>query len=169
MRMLFAKRRSVDLVFTQAPHLPSLVFAPPDVAEHVSAIHHALEAKTWGAFRTLMPPKEYQTLLIRIRDGEFEYEDEDGNTELCRLPSNDDQFDYEFWFPEHSDGDYPDWLQTRQEEWLPEVILQRFGHCEMSVLNGPFWMIDPACEDEIVEALRREGLVATRRNDLNFY
>ena len=42
------------------PHMESLVFAPPKVAEYNSAIHRALEATTWGEFKARIPPKEYK-------------------------------------------------------------------------------------------------------------
>ena len=55
----------------------SLVFAPPKVAEYNSAIHHALAASTRGEFKALIPPKEYKQLLKRLRDGEYDLDDDE--------------------------------------------------------------------------------------------
>ena len=149
----------------------SLVFAPPKVAEYNSAIHHALAASTWGEFKALIPPKEYKQLLKRLRDGEYDLDDDEGYDahKQRNLPENKDPFDPDFWIPGFSDGDYPDWLQKDQDLWLPDSILKRFASYETSVLNGPFWNINPDFEKDIVEELAREGFSVTRRNDLTFY
>jgi len=153
-----------ELFYTNVPHMESLVFAPPKVAEYNSAIHHALEATTWGEFKALIPPEEYKQLLERVRAGELDRYNDEGE-----LPSDDDPFDPDLWFPGFSDGDYPSWLQARQAEWLLEPILKRFAEHKTSVLNGDFWIIDPVCEKDMVEELRREGFRVTRRDDLTVY
>jgi hypothetical protein len=68
------------------------------VAEYVSAIHNAMQAKTWGEFKARMPPNEYKRLLKKVQDGD---------TKQDKLPSDDDSpFDPGDWFPEWFDGDY---------------------------------------------------------------
>jgi hypothetical protein len=156
-----------ELFYTNVPHMDSLVFAPPKVAEYVSAIHNALRSTTWGEFKTLMPLEEFERLVQRAHSEESDL-DEDG-FEPAKLPSDDDKFEPEFWFPEWCDGDYPEWLQTRQNIWLPDTILERFACINTSVINGDFWLIDPVFEKDIVEALRCEGFDVTRRDDLFFY
>jgi hypothetical protein len=156
------------LFYKKVPHMESLVFSPSKVAEHISAIHHALESTTWGEFKALMPPKEYKQLLKKVRAGELDDLDNDDNKRR-QLPSNGDPFDPELWFPGWCEGDYPDWLQARQAEWLPEPTLKRFGRIDTSVLNGDFWIIDPTFEKDIVEELRHLGFSVTRRDDLSFY
>ena len=47
-----------DLVYTEAPHMDSLVFAPLDVALRVDQLHEALAAKRWCEFEYLMPTQE---------------------------------------------------------------------------------------------------------------
>ena len=135
------QRHAGTLFYRNAPHMESLVFAPPKVAEYISAIHHALEATTWGEFKARMPPEEYRRLLKKVRMGLRDLDDDDRKRR--KLPSDDDPFHPNFWFPEWCDGDYPDWLQARQAEWLPKSILKHFARHETSVLNGDFWMIDP--------------------------
>jgi hypothetical protein len=98
---------------------------------------------------------------------EFDLDDDDNQKH--ELPSDDDPFHPEYWFPEWCDGDYPDWLQKDQDLWLPKSILYRFARFATSVINGPFWIIDPVFEKDIVEELRREGFSVTRRDDLTFY
>jgi hypothetical protein len=152
------------LFYTTANTPESLVFAPPDKAEYISAIHHALQAATWGEFKARIPTEEYKRLL---KEWESDLDDDD-NLKL-ELPSDDDSFHPEYWVPGWSDGDYPDWLQKDQDLWLPKSILERFARFESSAINGPFWIIDPVFEKDIVEELRREGFSVTRRDDLTFY
>ena len=59
--------------------------------------------------------------------------------------------------------------QTQQPRWIPEEILARWGEAQMSVLNGPFWTIDPEQEKKIVARLRSVGIKAKRRDDLQFH
>jgi len=138
-----------------------LAFAPPEVAEYVSAIHNAMQAPTWGKFKALIPPKEYKRLLKKVRDGE---------TEQDKLPSDDDSpFDPGVWFPEWFDGDYLDWIQQEQGKWLPKSIIKRFAERLDSVHNGLFWSIKARSEKSIVRELQRSGFKVTRRDDLTFY
>ena len=111
-----ATRRTADvgkLFYTNVPHMDSLVFAPPKVAEYISAIHHALKAPTWGKFKARIPPEEYKLLLKRVQDGEFDDLDpDDDDYKPFELPSDENPFEPDSWFAV-SDGDYPDWLQKR--------------------------------------------------------
>jgi hypothetical protein len=165
------RKKTKALSYTERPDQTSLVFAPPKVAEYNSAIHHALEATTWGEFKALIAPKEYKELLKRLREGEYDLDDDEGHDshKQRNLPEDNDPFDRDFWIPGSSDGDYPDWLQKDLDLWLPDSILKRFATYETSVLNGPFWNINPDFEKDIVEELRREGFNVTRRDDLTFY
>jgi hypothetical protein len=108
---------------------------------------------------------------VRLQAGEYDLDDDDESDahKHRELPSNEEPFDADFWFPGVSEGDYPDWLQKKQDLWIPNSILNRFARLDTSVLNGDFWIIDPACEKDIVEELRREGFSVTRRDDLTFY
>ena len=138
-----------------------MAFAPPEVAEYVSAIHNAMAAPTWGKFKALIPPTQYERLLEKVRDGE---------TEQDKVPTDDDsQFDPADWFPEWFDGDYPDWIQQEQGKWLPESILERFAEDVESVHNGSFWLIKARSEKIIVRELSRLGFEVIRRDDLTFF
>jgi hypothetical protein len=104
------RTKTKGLFYKERPDSDSLVFAPPKVAEYVSAIHHALEATTWGKFKALMPPKEYRRLLKNVQAGDLDRDN--GAREQTKLPSDDAPFDPAVWFPEWCVGDYPDWLQA---------------------------------------------------------
>ena len=60
------------LFYRYSPGQEALVFAPPKVAQYIAAIHHALAARTWGEFKSRIPPKEYKQLLKRVQDGELD-------------------------------------------------------------------------------------------------
>jgi len=151
---------SRQLFYRHVPHMDSLVFAPPDVALRVSQIHDALSAKTWGEFQSRMPETDFSELL------NSHYEDWD---ELFVIPNFEDPFNPESICPAFLEGDYPDWLQTDQDIWVPEEILERWGTVETSMLNGNFWVIDPEQEQEIVGELGKLGILAERRDDLRFH
>jgi hypothetical protein len=170
-RTMSKVRKTKALFYTERPDQTSLVFAPPKVAEYNSAIHRALEAKTWGEFKAIIPVKEYKQLLQRLRGGQYDLESDDAHDadKHHTLPQSNEPFDPEFWFPGFSEGDYPDWLQQKQDLWLPPATLRHFARCDTSVLNGDFWIIDPTFEKDIVDELRREGFSVTRRGDLSFY
>ena len=129
--------------------------------EYVSAIHNAMEAPTWGKFKDIIPPKEYESLLKKVQDGE---------TEQDKVSSDDESpFDPGVWFPEWYDGDYPDWIQQEQGKWLPKSVIKRFAEQVNSVHNGLFWSIKARSEKSIVRELRRIGFKVTRRDDLIFF
>ena len=151
---------SQTLFYRDTPCMESLVFAPPDVAEHISQIHDAFRAETWGEFQEKIPEDELLELL-HLRNEQY--------GELFVIPKEDDPFKHEALCPAFSDGDYPQWLQTQQPRWIPEEILTRWGEAQMSVLNGPFWTIDPEQEKKIVARLRSVGIKAKRRDDLQFH
>ena len=148
------------LFYRHAPHMHSLVFAPPDVALHVSQIHNAFSAKTWGEFQAHIPEDEFSELL------NSQYEEWG---DLFVIPNAEDPFKPESICGAFLEGDYPRWLQTDQDIWVPKKILERWGTVESSVFNGPFWVIDPEQEQEIVGELGKLGIPAERRDDLRFH
>ena len=149
------------LFYRHAPHMESLVFAPPNQAERVSEIHKAFAAKTWGEFQSLMPEESFCQLINLRCENDWD--------ELFVIPQSNDPFDLESICPAYFDGDYPDWLQKDQDLWLPEEILECCGKIESSVHNGPFWTINPKQEKKIVLRLRKLKIHAQRRDDLYFY
>ena len=76
---------------------------------------------TWGEFKAIIPVKEYKPLLQRLREGQYYLETDDAHDadKHHTLPQSNEPFDPEFWFPGFSKGDYPDWLQQKQDLWLP--------------------------------------------------
>jgi hypothetical protein len=71
------------------------------------------------------------------------------------LPQSNEPFDPEFWFPGFSEGDYPDWLQQKQDFWLPPATLKHFARYDTSVcLTGLFGLLIRH-EKEVVGELRR--------------
>ena len=155
------RKQRETLFYRNKPDSEELAFAPPEVAEYVSAIHNAMKAPTWGQFKALIPPEEYERLLEKVRDGE---------TEQDKVPSDDDSpFDPGVWFPEWYDGDHPDWIQQEQGRWLPESIIKRFAEEVDSVHNGSFWLIKSRSAKSIVRELSRMGFKVTRRDNLMFF
>ena len=148
------------LFYRHVPHMESLVFAPPDLAENVSEIHKAFAAKTWGEFQSRMPEGDILELMET-------YETNSG--ERFIPPQPDDPFNPDAICGAFSDGDYPEWLQQDQDFYLPAEILERWGERKSTFLNGNFWIIDPEQEQEIVDRLRELGIPAIRRDDLRFH
>ena len=148
------------LFYRDAPHMESLVFAPPDVAKHISQVHEAFRAETWGEFQEKIPEDELLELL-HLRNEIF--------GEMFVIPKEDEPFEHEALCPAFSDGDYPQWLQTQQARWIPEGILARWGEPQMSLFNGSFWTVDPEKENKIVAKLKSCGIKAKRRDDLQFH
>ena len=139
----------------------SLVFAPAEVAERVAQIHYALAAPTWGELKSRLPAGELESLNLE----EYLERDED---EVLVVP-NDSDIDPTRYVPGFADGDYPEWLQGRQDIYLPQDICLRFGVRENSVLNGVFWRFDLRHEAEMIAELRAKGTEVLRRDDLLFW
>jgi hypothetical protein len=149
------------LFYRDVPHMASLVFAPPELAENGSQIRRAFAAKTWGEFQALMPEDDLKSLL------KSRYENAWGDLFVILEP--DDPFDAEDICAAYFDGDYPYWLQKAQDIWLPNEIIEHWSEEKLSTLNGHFWVIDPQWEQEIVQCLREQGIGAQRRDDLYFF
>jgi hypothetical protein len=149
------------LFYRHAPHMESLVFAPPDLAARESQIYRAFAAKTWGEFQYFMPEDDFRELIKAKCKITWD--------ELFVIPQPDDPFEPETICPSYSVGNYPDWLQKTQDLWLPKEILEHWGRRESSMFNGPFWIIDPKKEQKIVLRLRKLRIHAQRRDDLYFY
>ena len=146
------------LFYRHAPHMESLVFAPPHVAQHISEIHSAFSAETWGEFLRKIPQSEFWQLWNSRCEDEEE-----------PLPDPELPFSPEDICGAFCEGDYPAWLQQDQDRWLPNEILERWGKKQSSGINGSFWIIDPAQEQEIVQRLSELGITARQRGDLRFH
>ena len=134
-----------------------VVFADPDKARHVSAIHKAIdEARTWGEFATLLPDGEWNSIV-----GRWESVDHD-------IPDPAAEFDSSE-IPGYCDGDYPDWLQKEMLRLLPRDLCEKFGKIETSVFNGQFLFIPPENLDGLIKALVERGIRAEHTPDLWFH
>jgi hypothetical protein len=145
-----------ELFYTDVPHMDSLVFAPPEIANEISEVYFALKtAKTWGQFRSLMPSDQMADLERKW------LEDKSG-------PWGDDE-PFEAAWTGYLEAEYPRWLQADQDFWLPEEFLENWGKQESGFTSGGFWTFDPKKEEAIVADLKALGYLVTRRDDLNFY
>ena len=95
------------LFYRLSPDGESLVFAPPDVAVRISAIHEAFSAETCGEFQSLIPEENYAELLKH-------YVGEEAYYKPFVIPNGREPFDVHSFCPEYIDGNYPDWLQQEQ-------------------------------------------------------
>ena len=148
-----------EIFYRISPANEGLVFATTDDAFRNHAIRTALEAsKTWGEFRHAVGEEEYQALLSKMSMH---------ISEPIVIPNNEDPFDRDR-IPGYGDGDYPEWLQTQMEHFLPADILAKFGEPVATMLNGDYIHIDPSSEKRFVLALRKRGYEVHRRDDLFF-
>jgi len=154
-----------DLVYREVSHMQSLVFAPPEVALRLDLIHEAIRARTWGEFKYLMPEDKLEK-LISERNA---YYDEELDDDFFKAPEIPASFEFEQLCPAYLDGDYPEWLQKKQEYWLPKEVIEKWGRLESSILNGDFWVIHPEHEKKIVKDLVDLNKKIEKREDLFFY
>lgn len=139
------------------PYNGGVVFADPDRAVLVHRINKAMaKARTWKQFRAGMPRKAYSELMAWF--------DEAGD----RRPRGSDPFEPDF-LPGFSDGDYPPWLQQEMDAVVPISVLEKFGKCEGTAVNGPFWMIPAANLEAACAALRVLGYEIEMTEDLEFH
>lgn len=133
------------------------VIAPAELAVRSDRIHRAIEkSRTWGGFRRLMPPDDYEALMR----SQF---DDDGEPRPCAS----DKFSAECVHG-YADGDYPTWLQPQMAQWIPEELLRKYGSWELTTLNGPYWAIPGSNTPQLVDELRKIGYTVTERSDLDF-
>lgn len=137
---------TTDLTLVYAVISPgdSLVFATLERARDVSQMYDALnQSRTWGEFRRRLPAAAWEQF------GEAFEETTDGHGDDAPFSPGD--------LCMYCEGDFPPWLQAEQAAVLPPEILEAYGTRQESVLNGSFWVLDPAREDEVVAALRALG------------
>lgn len=145
---------------------PAIVFAPPEVAEETDRIHRAItESKTWGEFRSRMPPEEYAQLYEETFSSDPEVIAEDPE---AAPPPDEEEFSSEC-VPGFCDGDYPRWIAGEQERYVSVDILRAFGTREHTMLNGSCWRIYENRREEVFAALRRQGYTLVEREDLEFF
>ena len=131
-----------------------VVFANPDKARRVSAIHKAIDkAKSWGEFAKLLPEGEWDSIVAKWEDDGEEPPDPTAKFDSSRIPG-------------HCDGDYPDWLQKEMLDLLPRDLCVKFGKIQDSVINGSLLFIPHESLDGLVKALAERGIRAEHTPDL---
>lgn len=155
---------STDLVYRTHPN-GGLVIVPREIAVHSDRIHRALtNARTWGEFRILLPPGEWEAVVRMLRDI-AEFYDDDG---VPIWEFGHHEFDGYNDIPAVPDGDYPPWLQKSLDDFIPLEVLTRFGKRKASARNGYFWCLPSENLPQISEVLEARGYTITSGADLRF-
>lgn len=146
------------LLYRVVPHNGGVVFADPERAEHIAAIHEAIRtSETWGQFRSQMPPDEIEELMASTFDDEGE-----------ARPKDTDSFSGEA-LPGWTDGDYPPWLQQEQADVLPQRILETFAQRVSTSINGSYWHMPEEASGDVCKALCALGFSVECKQDLPFH
>ena len=129
-----------------------LVIMPVDRARYLALTWKAMtKAKTWGALRTLAPPRAYREILA------FQ-----GSPRSIRAGH---PFDYYVMTPV-PDGDYPGFPRQEVMGWMPTEVLQAFSRMEETTMNGTYPSLDAMETRELVASLRRCGYRCRRSQRL---
>ena len=147
------RRDSSRLVYGQVNE--SLVFIHRELAVDLARLWDALgSSSTWGEFRKGISPDRFRTLAERFADG--------GD---C-VPRDAEEFPG-YDLPSVADGDYPEWPAQLMIDWVPsEIIDARYAKIVTSVFNGPFLVLDAACESAITADFRSHGFSLTKDLEL---
>jgi hypothetical protein len=160
-----SRTRKFDFVCRLAAHNEGVVIAPPDIAERNSRLRNAIEGSmtalvTWRELLASIPEDDAQDLWGRIARAAANNSEES--------PSLDDQASADA-VPGFNDGDYPSWLQQNMDSWVPPEIMSTFAEHQSSILNGPFWYIEPGHLERIKRKLRAMGYRVADGSRLNFF
>lgn len=149
---------SPKLLYRVAPHNGGVVFALHNNAKFVARIHEAIRSSnSWKEFRSTMPRKEYVKILKTVFDDADE-----------PRPKGSDSFDGEC-IPGWSDGDYPEWLQKKMEEFLPLEVLNKYGRKVVTPVNGSYWHIPEENCSAVCSELVSAGWKLKLAQDLRFH
>jgi hypothetical protein len=148
-----------ELVYRISPANEGLVFATLVDACRNHTMRTAIQySRTWSDFRRAVGNDEYRTVL-RIMSMHI--------TDPVEVPNDEAPFNSGA-IPGYGDGDYPEWLQSKMDVYLPAQILAKFGELVATRLNGDYFHIDSSFERRMVSALRKLGYQVQRREDLFF-
>ena len=142
---------SAELVYRVGNANDGVVFATPERARYVDALYDALDAKTWGEFRSRIPAAEWEHLWEGRDDG----------------PGPDDAFDVA-GVPGFFDGDWPPWLQKEILHVLPPPLVKRYAEACMTSINGVYFHIRQEDLPALLAELERRGIRAVHAPDLQF-
>ena len=117
-----------------------VVYTYPGSVEYYSELRDALNAHTWGEFRTAVGPDEFETLMEHFDDSDEP------------RPQDSDAFDADD-VPGFLDGEWPAWPT---DDLMPQDILDIWGeeNYDRGLTCWTFWRKDV---DEINAELRRRG------------
>jgi hypothetical protein len=132
------KRRLLWWVSSGNGHV---VIAPVERVAQFDAIHRA---STWGEFAQA-DPATYRSMCDS-------WEEEGEGPPLA-----DDSFDISMG-PGYEQGDYPPWLQSEMDLYVPMDILHAHARSESSILNGRFWILEPEDMPAVIDKLRARGI-----------
>ena len=145
-----ARSQNRELVYGE--YGDELVVMPADRARYLALTWKAMvKAKTWGALRTLAPPKAYREILA------FQ---ESPRSIRARHP-----FDYYEMTPV-PDGDYPGFPKQEVMNWMPAEVLRTCCRMAVTAVNGDYPSFDPIQTREVVASLRRHGYRCRRNQRL---
>lgn len=136
-----------------------LVFIPRPHALELATVWDAIGAcRTWGEFRSRVPPRRYEALLRQLGYGPRETDEP---------PPPDDESFAGLDLPCVADGDYPEWAAQEMLRWAPGAIVTApYSSILPSFLNGPCLSLDPRFEPEIVAAFTAAGYRCARDDEL---
>ena len=131
-----------------------LIFIPRERAEHLAAIHNALNiATTWGEFFRLLPEDARAEV-----EGWFTEDEQE-------RPADNQPFDRDD-VPGVADGDWPGWPAQEMLSWVPDDIQQQYGRVAASAISGDCLVLDTSRIEAIIAALESNGFSCTRDDSL---
>ena len=144
----------MEILYTTNNEFGEAVFARRDEAHTVSRIRRALNnGSTWGEFRDLMDPFEYQYLVEKNLGQSLDEVAPDEPFNANAIPGVADRY-------------YPTWLQARMLEWFPKRLILKYDGV-ITALRGDALVIPGDYAEEVADDLRAEGYTVAR-TDLAF-
>ncbi len=144
--------------------VPTLVFAPPTMAEGHDKVMKALaSSKTWGEFRASIPTSKFREIKQLLRErGEYTA------TEIREMIADDAPF-HSGDIPGVEVAEYPSMIASIQRSILPIGIAEKYGQ-QWSAFNcGDIWKIDVRHREAILTDLEALGYEVIERDDLEFF
>jgi hypothetical protein len=143
---------------------PTLVFAPPKMAEDHDRVMKALtSSKTWGSFRASIPASAFKEVKRLLRErGEYNAK------EIRELIADDNPFDSSA-IPGLEDGEYPSMIASIQQSILPKDLANKYGKQWGDINCSDIFRIDVRHREAILADLKGMGYDVIERDDLEFF
>lgn len=147
-----------------------LVFIEEGAAHDFVRLHRAMEARTWGEFRSRAPAYWYEDAVGRLEEQTMEDLQEDQGSDPAGGQAFEElaaekRFDADE-ISGHADSDWPTWPQGEMESWMPDEVRRRFGNMVSNFPFGDFLQLPLEHEHEIVAVMRDHGYDCVRGDDL---